>query len=85
MEVEIPAKKDEEKRIAILTLKIAPIELSPTRHHPNFQLSGVPLTQLYAVYIKEEAPPATVKDPLEWMLLTNIPVQNYDEAVEKVK
>ena len=84
-EVDIPVKDNEDKRTAILTVRFAAVQLYPTRHHPNYQKLEPPLTQLYAVYVKEENPPLTVKEPLEWMLLTNIPVHSYDEAIEKVK
>jgi len=85
LEVDIPAKDNEDKRKAILTVRFAAVQLYPTRHHPNFQQPEPPLTQLYAVYVKEENPPSAIKEPLEWMLLTNIPVLSYSEAIEKMK
>ena len=39
---------------------------------------------LTAVYVVEKNPPLG-EEGLEWMLLTNLSVKNFDEAVEKVR
>ena len=38
---------------------------------------------MYAVYVQEKDPPQGA-DPLEWMLLTNLKVENFDDALEKI-
>ena len=37
-----------------------------------------------AIYVREKNPPAG-EPPLEWMLLTNLPIENFEQAYEKVQ
>ncbi len=39
---------------------------------------------IYAIHVLEQNPPEGEK-PIEWMLLTNIPVTTLEEASEKVR
>ena len=41
--------------------------------------------RLWAVLIREEQPPREVKEPLEWLLLTTVPVTGLVDAVERVQ
>ena len=40
---------------------------------------------IWAVYAKEINPPSHGATPLSWLLLTTLPITNFDEAVEKLK
>lgn len=68
-----PAK---EGRKATLSLRHAPVRLEePSNSH---EVHDGPL-QVHAVYLLEEHPPAGV-EPVQWMLLTNLPVKSIDDA-----
>lgn len=43
-----------------------------------------PPLRLWAVWVREPHPPAGV-EPLEWMLLTDLPVANWTQALEKIQ
>jgi len=44
----------------------------------------LPVVTLNAILVREENPPDDVEEPIEWLLLTNHPVTNFDEAVQVV-
>jgi hypothetical protein len=73
-EVLVPAKDGKPSRIARLEVRYAQVTLTaPQRKR---RLGDV---TLYAVYAKEEDPPAE-GTALEWMLLTTIPVNSFEDA-----
>jgi hypothetical protein len=49
---------------------------------PRGEVRGVPVTA-WVVYLREVDPPAGV-EPLEWILLTNVPVRNFDDACQRI-
>lgn len=88
--IEIPQRKAtahataRNARTAILTVKFGTFRFNPPRNdvkHRNAQLPDLPM---YAVYVYEADPPEQ-EEPIEWMLLTNLPVSNFQEACEKVR
>jgi hypothetical protein len=40
---------------------------------------------LWAILLKEQSPPPPGQSAVEWLLLTNLPVESFEEAVEKVR
>ena len=83
IKVEIPAQEGRKGRTAVLTLRFGSFKLNPPRNHIRHKTEKLPDLSLYAVYVLEENCPEN-EEPLEWMLLTNLTVQNFDEAVEKI-
>ncbi len=65
-------------RLAELELKYSRVKILPTKK------SVLNKVVLYAVHAQEIRPPEG-EAPLEWMLITNIPVRSFDEAEEKVR
>ena len=49
---------------------------------PRGEVRGIPLTT-WVVYLREIDPPAGV-EPLEWILLTNVPVTSFAEACQRI-
>lgn len=43
-----------------------------------------PSLELYAVLVKEKYPPRGIK-PIEWFLITSMPVLSFEDALEKVQ
>ena len=73
-----------EARSATVTVRFAPLCLNPPRNNPMHKIESLPNIDMYAVYVLEPDPPEGEK-PLEWMLLTNLPIQSFEEACEKVR
>lgn len=88
--IEIPAKNRKNKngnkktRIATLKLKFGCFRLNPPRNNIKLRKESLPDLEMNAVYVFELHPPKG-ESPLEWMLLTNLAINNYEEAYEKVR
>jgi len=65
-------------RSAAVTVRYAPVRLPPPRNDPR--TAKQPSMQVWAVYAREQDPPAE-EPPLEWMLLTSEPVQTNADAL----
>jgi hypothetical protein len=84
IQVEIPARDNKPKRTAILELRFCSFTLNPPRNHLRHRTEKLPDLKLFAIYVTERHPPKG-EDALEWMLLTDLSVGNFDQAVEKIR
>ena len=84
VEVILPARDNKKKRTAILEIRFSNFTMSPPKNHIKRKIKKLPKLKLTAVYVIEKSTPSG-EDPLSWMLLTNMKVSNFEEAVEKVK
>ena len=75
VEVVVPPRQDRPSRLARLEVRFAPVTLKTPAANPN--LPDVPLSVVHA---KEIDAPAGVDEPLEWMLLSTLPVTSFEEA-----
>lgn len=88
--VELPKRKatahakERNARTAILTVKFGSFVLNPPRNDIKHRTINLPDLPLHAVYACEAAPPKN-EEPVEWMLLTDLNISNFDEACEKVR
>ena len=80
--IEVPAKDNHPKRIAACNIKIGKITILPPRSFKGDKSKVSELTT-FTIQVIEDNPPKGA-NKLEWMLHTNIPVMNYDEAIEKI-
>jgi len=71
-------------RIAELTIKFGSFLFNPPRNNIRLKKEELPNLKMNAIYILEKNPPKDEK-PVEWMLLTNLPINNYEQAHEKVQ
>jgi hypothetical protein len=76
--------KEREARTATVTVRFGSFRLNPPRNHAKHQQEDLPDLGMHAVYVLEHNPPAG-EEPVEWMLLTNLPVTSFEEAYEKVR
>lgn len=87
--IEIPERKAtahakaRNARTAVLTIKFGSFVFNPPRNNLMYRHMQPPNLSMYAVYAYEANPPKN-EERVEWMLLTNLPVANFDEACEKV-
>jgi len=81
LELKVPRRGPQAARDATLALRFCAVTLCPPRHR---QREGLPVVTLWAVQVQEVEPPADVK-PLEWLLLTTVPVDSVVDASERVE
>lgn len=67
-------------RGATVELRFVTFKLNP----PKRLSSTLPALDMSAIYVRENGPPVDGQ-PLEWRLLTNLPIENFDQAYEKVQ
>lgn len=84
LRVHVPAKHDEPERDAIVDMRCCQVTLKPPWRLKRPDQEPLPPITLDVVLVQEVHPPAQVT-PLEWLLLTNVPVQTFADAVERVK
>ncbi len=81
-DIQVPRKVGKKAREATLQIRFSKITMRRPNHRYNAQEN--PSFDLYAVYTCEKNPPGKEKG-ISWMLLTTMPVLNFEEAVEKVE
>ena len=87
--IEIPKRsktkhsKQRDARSATVTVRFGSFILNPPRNNIKHSKEELPNLDMHAIYVLESDPPEGV-EPVEWMLLTNIPINSYPEAYEKV-
>jgi Domain of unknown function (DUF4338)/Transposase DNA-binding/Transposase Tn5 dimerisation domain/Transposase DDE domain len=74
----VPRRKGRVAREAVLKIRFAPVELRPPQRKPLLGALG-----LWAVYVTEVSPPSE-KEAVEWMLLTTVEVNDFEQALEKI-
>jgi hypothetical protein len=76
--LQLPRQGSRAARAAHLALRYAAVSLrAPTRQE------GAPAIPLWAIYAQEQQAPEGVK-PLEWLLLSTLPVTSFAQALEKL-
>jgi hypothetical protein len=84
MNVEIPARDNKAARTALLDLRFGSFLMTPSKNNARCKTEKLLSLKLQAIYVIESNP-SVGKDPLEWMLLTNLAIDNFDQALEKVQ
>lgn len=80
LELQVPRRPGRAARKAVLEVRWSEVSICASqvrlkRHWPALKL--------YAVWVKEiDAPPG--EDPLEWMLLSDLPVNTWEEALQRI-
>ena len=76
--------EERSSRTATVTVRFGSIRLNPPRNNIKHRAEPLPDIEMNAIYVLEQSPPDG-EEPVEWMLLTNLPVTSFDEAFEKVR
>ena len=80
IELTVPRRGRQPARIATLSVSFDRVTLSPPRNK-----SALPPIAMSVVLAREETPPPGVTEPLEWMLLTSVPVSGLNDAIERIR
>lgn len=78
-EVRLPRRANRAARTAQLEVRFGAVELRSPKHRAK--MANV---RLWAVWARERGAPAGV-EPVEWMLLTTLPVESLEQACEKLE
>lgn len=81
--VQVPAQKDQPARKALAEVRFRSVTLRPPYRLKKFGVEFSPI-ELDVVWIHEINPPASVKEPLDWMLFTTVPVKSFADAFERI-
>lgn len=76
--------KGRKQRTAQMEVKFGRFKMNPPRNNPKHKMEVLPDIHMYAIHALEKHPPAG-EDAVEWMLLTNQPINNLAEARERVR
>ena len=79
LEVKVPRREKRPARVAQLEVRFAKVELKPPERKAH-----LPKVSLWAVLAREVAPPEGI-EPIDWMLLSSLPVENFEAALEKIR
>jgi len=82
--VQVPAHKDQPARKARCDVRFRAVTLRPPDRPKAFGVTLSPIT-MDVVWVHEINPPACVKEPLDWMLFTTVPVTSFTDAVERIR
>ena len=80
LEVNVPATDVNPKRTAVCSIKIGRFNLLPPR---SFKGVGLGLTLQSIQIVEEKTPKGCSK--IDWILHTNLPINSYEDAIEKVR
>jgi hypothetical protein len=84
IQVEIPAKDNKPGRMALLEVRFGNIAVTQPRNHTPAKNQVPRKLQLNAICVEERHPPKG-EEALEWILLTDLEVKNFNQAVEKIR
>ena len=86
MTVEVPGNGSRKARIACIEVRVTEVMIQPPQRrgaHAKASGSSEPVT-VTLIGATEQSPPAG-SDSISWVLLTNLPVKDFESATEKVR
>jgi hypothetical protein len=81
LQVQIDKNQKQEARQATVSVRLTEVKFRPP-WRPNQK--KLPVVTLNAILVREDNPADDVDEPIEWLLLTNISVIDFDDAVQVV-
>lgn len=79
VELRIPRRQNQPARTARLEIRFAALELKPPKRKPHLGAVNV-----WGICAREVSAPAGI-EPVEWLLLTTVPVETFEQAVQKLQ
>jgi hypothetical protein len=84
--IQVPRKPGKPGREGTLAIRFARVTVEPPKRIPRrktFNGKAGPIT-VWAVFAHEETPPDGI-EPISWMLLSSMPIESFEDAIEKLK
>ena len=85
MTVEVPGNGRRKARTARIEVRIAEVAIQPPQRRGHAKASGSSEPVLVTVIGATEPSPPAGSESISWVLLTNLPVKNFESAAEKVR
>jgi hypothetical protein len=82
-DVNVPKKKNRKARSAKVSVQYTLITLRPPYRRPNAKAELLDPVTVTAILVTEKNPPRK-EEPIEWMLLTDLRIENFTQAMEKI-
>lgn len=79
--IHIPARHNKSARNATLDIKFSRVILKAPQRCPEAKINPLSDLPIHVIWVNEPNPPKNI-EPLEWMLLTNVPVFNEEDALK---
>ena len=79
--VQITGNQKRKARQATVSIRFSQVKLKPPWRP---QQKKLPVVTLNAILVSEVNPPENIDDPIEWLLLTNTPVDDFEDTVRVV-
>jgi len=83
IELEVAAQENRPKRIAKAEVRFASVSIRAPQRLKELRMEGWKEVSIWAVWVKEKNAPKDV-EPIEWMLLTNVEVKDFADAVQRI-
>ena len=77
------AQQNRPARLALCEVGYAAVVIKPPQRRRDLRMAGWQAVKIWAVWVKEVNLSAGV-EAIEWMLLTNVEVNNFADAVERI-
>ena len=84
LKISMPSKNSNPSRDAVLEIRSGSFIMNPSKNNINRKVKKFPNLKLNLVYVVEQDIPDGA-EPLEWLLITDLTINNFEEALEKVK
>jgi len=81
LSISVPRRPGQPARRADLSVRFAPVTIRPPQARRG---EGLPPLNLWAVLARETEPPAG-PEPIEWLLLSSLPVTDLGQACERIQ
>lgn len=81
--IDVAARGTRAARQAELQVRVAHLTLQPPQREADDPGIWLEPLQLWALWLHEAAAPEGV-EPLEWLLLTNVPIESWQDATERI-
>lgn len=82
IKINVPATKSQKKRIAKCSIRIGKINMLPSKHFKGIKSQNMNLA-VNTIQVVEDKPPKGV-EKLDWILYTNLPINDVEDALEKI-
>jgi len=79
LEVRVPRRASRPARTAKLEVRFAPVVLTAPKH------SKLQPVEVWAVYAREVGHGTQLKEPIDWMLLSTVKTDSFEEACERLR
>jgi len=79
--IPLPARHNQPERLVNLEVRYAEVTLKPPQRYPGAKETRLLPVKMQAIWLYEPNSPSDT-EPLEWMLLTNMPVSSIEDAIK---